>query len=159
MEKLKIYLAGGLFNAGQRLHVLYLAKYLRELGYTVILPMVEALKFRKGDGFDLPAVRKDCRRLCQDPKILYVGTADGPDADSGTCVEYGITITATGRGIVIRTDFRTAKEKEVGLNAMLELEGTTFIYHPCYFTDLDQVEDYYRELARKIHEAILNIAQ
>ena len=45
MEKKKLYLAAGLFNAGERLHNLYLEKHLNMLGYEVILPQREALKF------------------------------------------------------------------------------------------------------------------
>lgn len=33
-----IYLAGGLFNAGERLHNLYLEKHLLARGWKVILP-------------------------------------------------------------------------------------------------------------------------
>jgi nucleoside 2-deoxyribosyltransferase len=85
---------------------------------------------------------------------LYVGNIDGSDANSGTSVEYGIAIAVVGRAVIYRTDFRTAPEKEVGVNAMFRLKETVFVYHPCFFTELDQVEDYYRELAQKIHEAI-----
>lgn len=159
MKKLKIYLAGGLFNAGQRLHNLFLAKYLRELGCAVILPQVEALQFFHRDRFDVAGVVESCRQACRSSENIFVGSADGADADSGTCVEYGIAIASTGRAIVYRTDFRTAEEKEVGVNAMLRARGTIFIYYPCFITDLIQAEGYYRELARKIHEAILNIAQ
>lgn len=40
----KIYLAGGLFNAGERLHNLHLEKAFKDLGYDVILPQREALR-------------------------------------------------------------------------------------------------------------------
>ncbi len=159
MKKLKIYLAGGLFNAGQRLHNLFLAKYLRELGHAVILPQVEALQFFHGDRFDVAGVVESCRQACQSSENIFVGSADGADADSGTCVEYGIAITSAGTAIIYRTDFRTAEEKEVGVNAMLKARGTIFIYHPCFIADLNQVEGYYRELARKIHEAVLSITK
>jgi len=149
-----IYLAGGLFNAAERLHNLYLEKHLKELGHEVILPQREALKFFNEGQFDLSGVVENCVECSKDPQNIYVGSADGADADSGTCVEYGITIAATGRAIVYRTDIRTAEEKEVGVNVMLKAKGTVFIYHPCLFTELDQADDYYRELAQKIHEAI-----
>lgn len=40
----KIYLAGGLFNAGERLHNLHLEKAFKDLGYDVILPQRKALR-------------------------------------------------------------------------------------------------------------------
>lgn len=152
-----IYLAGGLFNAGERLHNLFLAKHLKALGHVVILPQVEALKFFDGNHFDIAGIVESCRQSCKNPQHIYIGSTDGADADSGTSVEYGIAITSTGRAIVYRTDFRTAEEKEVGVNAMFRVRGTTLVYHPCFFTDLCQVDDYYKELAQKIHEAIIAI--
>jgi nucleoside 2-deoxyribosyltransferase len=149
-----IYLAGKLFNVAERLHNLFLEKYLKELGYNVILPQREALKFFDADHFDVGGIVKDCRQACTNRKHIFVGNIDGADADSGTCVEYGMAITATGKAIVYRTDFRTAEEKELGVNAMLKVDGTTFIYHPCFFTELTQVETYYKELAQKIHGVI-----
>jgi mRNA degradation ribonuclease J1/J2 len=70
-------------------------------------------------------------------------------------VEYGMAITATHRAIVYRTDFRTDPEKEIGFNAMLNTPGTTFIYAPCFFSELDQVDAYYAKLAQKIHNALI----
>lgn len=152
-----IYLAGGLFNAGERLHNLFLEKCLKKLGYEVILPQRESLKFFDGKNFNIDGIVEDCKQSCIDPENIYVGNSDGADSDSGTCVEYGIAITATGRAVVFRTDFRTALEKEVGLNAMLRGRGTALIYKPCFFTELDQVEEFYSELAQEIHKAIQEI--
>ncbi|MFA6097426.1 MAG: nucleoside 2-deoxyribosyltransferase [Candidatus Paceibacterota bacterium] len=149
-----IYLAGGLFSAGERLHNLNLEKYLKELGYEVMLPQREALKAFNGKSFDVKAIVKSCRESSSDPEYIFVGNADGPDSDSGTCVEYGIAITTVRKAVVYRTDFRTALDRELGINAMLTGEGTEFVYEPCFFTELEQVEPYYRGLAIKIHEAI-----
>ncbi|MFA5986676.1 MAG: nucleoside 2-deoxyribosyltransferase [Parcubacteria group bacterium] len=151
----KLYLAGGLFNAGERLHNLYLEKHLKSLGYEIILPQREALTHFDGQFFNVSEIVESCRKICADPEVAYVGNADGPDTDSGTCVEYGIAITATGKAIVYRTDFRTDLTKELGVNAMLNARGTTFIYDPCFFTELDQVEPYYRALAMRIHIALM----
>lgn len=154
MPKKKIYLAGGLFNAGERLHNLYLEKYLQFLGYEVVLPQRKALKFFQGEGFDVAGIVEDCRVSCSQHGSIYVGSADGADADSGTSVEYGIAITTTKQAVIYRTDFRTALEKEVGVNAMFGVKGTVFVYHPCFFTDLSEVQTYYGDLALKIHLAI-----
>ena len=154
---LKLYLAGGLFNAAERLHNLYLEKYLIALGYLVVLPQREALKFFENGNHNLAGLVEDCSAHCANPDNFYVGNLDGSDTDSGTAVEYGIAITATGRAVVYRTDFRTAPEKEIGINAMFRAKGTSFIYYPCFFTSFDQVEPYYQALAQKIHEAIQSL--
>lgn len=156
-----IYLAGGLFNAAERLHNLFLEKALAELGHDVILPQREALKFFDKDKnqFDVASIVENCKQSCTDSNKVYVGSADGPDADSGTSVEYGMAIVSTGKAITYRTDFRTAEEKELGINAMLKARGTTFVYYPCFFTELNQVASYYKELAFKIHEAIVAIVE
>lgn len=149
-----IYLAGGLFNAGERSHNLHLERWLKKLEYTVILPQREALKFAEGDHFNIPSIVAECARFAMDSNVIYVGCIDGADADSGTAVEYGMAIAATERAIVYRTDFRTALHKEVGVNAMFTAEGTRFIYLPCYVTELQDVDAYYQVLARKIQETI-----
>lgn len=155
--KKKIYLAGGLFSTGERIHNLLLEKHLKNLGYEVILPQREALKYFDGKGFDVQGIVESCKNSCSDDQSLFVGNADGPDSDSGTCVEYGIAIALTGKAIVYRTDFRTAEDRELGVNAMLKVKGTTFIYEPCFITELDQVDPYYRKLAERIDEAISNL--
>lgn len=154
MHTLSLYLAAGLFNAGERLHNLYLEKHLKLRGYTAILPQREALNFFNGDQFDVKAIVRDCQQKASSKNNLLVGNADGTDADSGTAVEYGMAITATGQAIIYRTDFRTVMEKEIGLNAMLNANGTTLIYEPCYFTELDEVDAYYAKLAEKIDIAV-----
>lgn len=151
---MKLYLAGGLFNAGERLHNLYLEKYLKELGYEVVLPQREALKAFDGKGFNVKAIAKDCQESSSDAENIFIGNADGPDSDSGTCVEHGFAIASTGRAVIYRTDFRTALDRELGINAMLTGEGTEFVYEPCFFTELEQVESYYKGLAKRIDEAV-----
>jgi nucleoside 2-deoxyribosyltransferase len=149
-----IYLAGGLFNVSDRLHNLFLEKYLKELGHTVILPQRRALKFFDGGTFDTDAIVKDCMELCADRSVLCVVNIDGPDADSGAAIEYATAIAATRRAAIYRTDFRTAPEKELGVNAMFRAYRTLGVYLPCYFTELSEIDAYYRELAQKIDAAI-----
>jgi nucleoside 2-deoxyribosyltransferase len=153
----KLYLAGGLFNAGERLHSLYLEKHLKAKGYEVILPQREALKFFSGGLFDILGIAEDCRSAVADDRNLCIANTDGADADSGTCIEFGIAITATGQAISYRTDFRTATDRELGVNAMFRAEGTVFVYEPCFFTELDEVDAYYEQLAEAIHQAILKL--
>ena len=90
-------------------------------------------------------------------KNIYVGSADGTSADDGTSIEYGIAIICTENAVIYRTDFRTAMEKELGLNAMFTIDGTVIIYEPCFFTDLSEVDAYYEKLAMLIDQAIKSI--
>ncbi len=154
MEEVTVYLAGGLFNVAERVHNLNLEKHLRALGLKVILPQREALKFFNDISFDIPAIAQDCRDSAANTAHVYVGNLDGPDADSGTGIEYGIAIISTGRAVTYRTDFRTAIDREVGRNAMFDLPGTQFIYYPCFLTSLEEVEDYYFDLAKQIYEKV-----
>jgi nucleoside 2-deoxyribosyltransferase len=147
-----LYLAGRLFNAAERLHIIYLAKHLQHLGHEVILPQKVALQFFKDGKFNTRLLADNCDQSCTERDMLYVGCIDGPDADSGTAVEYGLTIGANRRAIIYRTDFRTDMEKEIGVNSMFQLRNTIFIYCPCYFTELSHVDPFYQMLAQKIHE-------
>ena len=149
-----LYLAGGLFNAGERLHNLYIEKELKALGYTVLSPQRRALDFFNGDRFKIDEIVLDCQACATHPNTILVACIDGADADSGTCVEYGMAIAANNRAIVYRTDFRTNIANEAGINAMLRGPNTAIIYKPCYFTELNDASWFYHELALEIHLAI-----
>jgi nucleoside 2-deoxyribosyltransferase len=156
-QKIDIYLAGDLFNVATRAHNIALRKALKELGYTVILPQERALEFFNGTTFDIPAIVEDCMACVTNPKNICVANSDGTDGDSGTSIEFGGAIVATGRAIVYRTDFRTSLANEVGINAMYRAKGSVLIYHPCFALTEDELAKYYKELAEKIHEAIQTI--
>jgi nucleoside 2-deoxyribosyltransferase len=151
-----IYLAGGLFNAAERLHNLYLERYLKPLGYNIILPQRRALNFfvPEKNGFDVKAIAKDCAECCRKKDVIVVCCLDGPDADSGTSIEFAIALETNGVVIGYRTDFRTAQEQEVGINGMFNLPGAIIIYEFCFYTGLEQVVNFYEKLAQRIHEEI-----
>jgi nucleoside 2-deoxyribosyltransferase len=155
MENKTIYLAGPLFTLAERTHNLKLELQLRALGYKVILPQRRAMDFITPQGFDLKQMAADCANQASDPNNILVANLDGPDADSGTAIEYALAIGAVGRAIVYRTDIRTAPEKEVGLNAMFGLANTTFIHMPCLVNTTDEAQNFYLELALAIHRAIV----
>jgi nucleoside 2-deoxyribosyltransferase len=158
MEHLVIYLAAGLFNAPERVHNLYLERALKKIGREVILPQREALNFFRPDKtFDIPGIAEDCSKKAVNQDNILVGSADGTDADSGFAVEYGIALVGTGRAIVYRTDLRTALERELGVNAMLTLKGTEFLYDPCFITEFEEIEPYYDSLAQKIDSCVCEI--
>lgn len=154
MKQTTLYLAGGLFNAAERLHNLYLERFLKDLGYKVILPQREAAKHIVDGVPNLPKIKAECKESALSALNIYVGSADGADADSGTCVEYGLAIGTKGDAVVYRTDIRTDTEREIGVNAMLTLEGTVNIYSLCYITELNQADAYYQNLAAQIHLAV-----
>lgn len=157
MSTQTIYLAGPLFSLADRAHNLHLALKLENLGYTVILPQVEVLKFITGGILNLMEMAKDCKSNACNPENILVANIDGPDADSGTAIEYGLAIQCTGRAVVYRTDIRTSPKKEVGLNAMFQLPGTILIELPCLASYAEEIEDFYNELADKIHQAITDL--
>jgi nucleoside 2-deoxyribosyltransferase len=154
-----IYLAGPLFTLAERTHNLKLEKMLRLLGHQVILPQKRAVDFVTPQGVNLKQMVLDCAEQASNSDNILVANLDGPDTDSGTAVEYGLAIRATGRAIVYRTDIRTVPEKEVGLNAMFGLEETRFIHMPCLANTEDEVQEFYFELASQIHKAIVDLFQ
>ena len=157
-KEVSLYMAGDLFNAGTRFHNMHLGKALEKLGWKIILPQKEALAFQNPNGtFDIGAVVADCRQKSSDKKNLTVANTDGTDGDSGTSIEVGHALSSTGRAVIYRTDFRFDPVHEVGLNAMYRDPQAEFVYHPCFVTDIAELEKYYDELALKIDEAIKRV--
>ena len=161
MEKITIYLAASLFNIAERHRNLLLARELELLEYMVILPQKEALKFFDGKVFDLVGISENCFRDVIRHDVI-VANIDGPDADSGTSIEVGIAIMSKSfyynRPLVIcvRTDFRTAIDQEVGINAMFHL-ADKIIYKPSFINSLEEAEKFYQELALEIHSTIQSL--
>jgi|SRR6185369_3148454 len=151
--KRKMNLCGGVFNVAERRHNARLDRALRELGRETVLPQREALRFLKDGVLDLDRVALACQQAARDEKNILVLNLDGPDADGGGAVEYGIAIERTGRAITYRTDIRTAPEKELGRNAMFRLPVTEFIHIPCYSVEELETEAFYRKLAEEIENA------
>ncbi len=146
-DKVHIYLAGPLFAIGDRRRNARLAEHMRKRGCTVIVPQVEAKKFETPEGLDLPAMAEHCRQCAKDPNSVLVACLDGPEADSGTAVEYGIAMEATGRAVCYRTDFRTSLQHEVGVNAMFRLAGSEMLFLPLYGTTVAECESDLERLA------------
>jgi len=73
----------------------------------------------------LAALVKDCLAQVRDADQL-LACLDGPDVDSGTCVEIGYAI-ALGKPILgYRTDFRGSEIE--GVNAMVRYGCTDYIW-------------------------------
>lgn len=153
--KVKLYLAGGLFNVAERVHNLLLERALKRLGYDVIQPMREAAQFRRHDGtLDLDAVAVYCQDQARAPDTVLVCNLDGPDADSGTAVEYALAIGAKGQAATYRTDIRTAPERELGVNAMFRLPRTIHVDMLCFLDQVEDINRFYAELALAIDKAV-----
>jgi len=150
-----IYLAAPLFNVAQRIHNLVLCEELERLGYKVILPQIRALNFRKSDGsFDTKGIAKDCLetiKTSNPDEFVFVGCLDGPDADSGTTVEFSAALHSNVRAVLYRTDFRTNLETECGVNAMFQFEDVPLIYLPCGATTREEFVKFYEKLAYEIN--------
>lgn len=159
MKKISIYLAAPLFGIADRHHNLLLAEELEALGYLVILPQREAIKYFDGEKFDLKGIREDCKRQSMKSKVV-LANIDGPDADSGTSLEAGIAhataiLSRKNRPLVIcvRTDFRTNLEQEIGINGMFGL-ADKIIYMPAFVNSPEEVNKFYEDLAREIDKTI-----
>jgi nucleoside 2-deoxyribosyltransferase len=180
MKEISMYIAGGLFNVAERAHNAVLEKTLleiakvREINLKTTLPQRTAMQryLSEEQRFDVKGIVSDCENDAASHDYILCNL-DGPDADSGTAVELGI---ARAQGLVkqklveirglraleikvpriitYRTDFRTALEREVGVNAMLSPKGSEFVYYPCFKVELSEMNEYYKGLASKIIEVI-----
>lgn len=178
MKEINLYSAAPLFNAGQRAHNSRLEKTLKEealkeeILLNITLPQRTALnRFISNEkGFDVNGIVLDCMNDSANHDVVLCNL-DGPDADSGTAVEYGIALgqrIAYGKVdfieekikvpliITYRTDFRTSPEKEVGVNAMLKAKGTEYIYYPCFIVESEQFDEFYKGLSKEIIKVIKN---
>ena len=68
-----------------------------------------------------------------------VAIVDGPDADSGTCIEIGYAKGLGKKVIGVRTDFRGSEER--GLNLMVARICTHLITAPSTTTTLGQLAE------------------
>lgn len=143
-----IYMAGPLFTAAERVHNIRLAGALRAYGYNIILPQKDTNQFFPDGRFDLHGT---CAYdlICATNYDLVLANIDGPDADSGTCVEVGAAMASHIKVLCVRTDIRTDTKSEVGVNGMLQL-ADRIIYKPALFTDLTTLKIFYEELVEDI---------
>lgn len=128
-----IYLAGALFTLAEREFNSEFASLVRErlTNWEIILPQEQAAevfadesiaehdKFSEIYGFCVNMVDEcDC----------VVAILDGPDADSGTCIEIGRARAKEKHIIGVRTDLRASEEE--GLNLMVVRSCDVLIRRP-----------------------------
>jgi len=101
---MKIYFAGSLFSLAERMFNTGLVKILREkYNYDVFLPQEsEENKTSK----DTAAIFLSDEKAVKDCDVI-VAIMDGPDADSGTCWEFGFAYALEKKLVIVRTDFRS----------------------------------------------------
>lgn len=120
--KPRIYMAGPLFTAGERSYNEYMCRELTKLlsKFEFVLPQVRAADiFANEIGTKEELLRKvvdDCLKQVEQADLI-LACLDGPDADSGTCVEVGYAIARNKDVLGYRTDFRVSEAD--GVNAML----------------------------------------
>ena len=129
MEKIKVYLAGPLFSVAERS---FNARLIDALGRRIpnlnfILPQEQARKLSGQPDF-VEKVFRYCIESIHDADVLLC-ILDGPDADSGTCIEIGYAYACKKPIIGLRTDFRSSEDSGVNLmvsrvcNEMIWLRG------------------------------------
>ncbi len=121
MKTLKVILFGPLFTQAERIWNRMLKNALEAESHgtlAVTLPQDEAVKFIHGQKIDMDGIADSCVENAESYDVA-IAILDGPDADSGTCVEiayrkgYNRTLPVIG----IRTDFRASEDG--GVNLML----------------------------------------
>jgi nucleoside 2-deoxyribosyltransferase len=124
------------------------------MGYSVLLPQEEALRFTTPEGVDANGIAELCYMQAVRCDVMVV-VLDGADSDSGTSLEAGIKIghhrALNGAGTIIgvRTDFRASEDGQ--LNAMFRLLDKV-VYFPSFNEDPEA-------LCRTLHGTILSLTK
>lgn len=115
MNSLTIYVAGPLFSFAEREFNRCLVSALRARlsNVTFIMPQMYAKKITQQRNFAREMFRYCIESIDQADALLCV--LDGPDADSGTCIEMGYAYARKKTIIGVRTDFRKSEDKGVNL--------------------------------------------
>ena len=150
---MKVYIAGPLFTLAERRFNEDLARLLTEENHAieVILPQADDAKVALA-----PELNREIYQRCMnqlDAADAVVAILDGPDADSGTCIEMGYA-KARGKLIIgIRTDFRKSQDR--GSNIMVAGACSRLVVRSSVDVTL---EDIVREVARIIVGELPSVA-
>ena len=124
------------------------------MGYSVLLPQEEAIRFTNPEGFDAKGIAELCYLQALECDVMVV-VLDGADSDSGASLEAGIKIghkrasNVAGMIIGLRTDFRASEDGQ--LNAMFRLLDRV-VYFPSFNEDPEA-------LCGMLHQAILSLTK
>jgi len=134
---MNVYLAGPLFTLAERRFNEELATALeRRCSFLrIILPQRRALELTGVPNF-VPEMFRFCIEAIERCDAV-VAILDGPDADSGTCVEIGYARAKEKPIIGVRTDVRESEDR--GLNLMVSNLCTRLILRPSMQGSIDDL--------------------
>lgn len=134
---MNIYLAGPLFTLAERRFNEELATELERLcpSLLVVVPQRYDTEFLNAPGFHEKVF--DCAIESINRCNAVVAVVDGPDSDSGTCIEMGYAKGLGKKVIGVRTDFRGSQEQ--GLNLMVARICDHLVTAPSTATTLVQL--------------------
>jgi len=112
----------------------------------VYLPQEFSKKIRKENKEELfEELFKDCINSINESDII-ISVLDGPDVDSGTCIELGYAYANKKPIIGVRTDFRSLEDK--GVNLMVSKVCSEFIWQ----TELVTLDILIDEIIKSIYK-------
>lgn len=123
---MNIYIAGALFSIAEQNFNQQLKEELIKINpnLNILLPQDEAKKLVGKPNFE-NLVFKSCHDEVVKADII-LAILEGPDIDSGTCIELGLAYALKKKIIGIRTDFRGSEIE--GLNIMVRKILSHYIY-------------------------------
>lgn len=157
MNKIKIYIAGPLFSLPERNFNRALADALESSipNCTVILPQEHA-KTIAGQRSFVEDMFNYCMKSMVNSDVV-VAVLDGPDADSGTCVEIGYAHARQKPIIGIRTDVRASEYK--GVNLMVSRACTETIWLQDSSVQLEQVLNEIIRAIKRLTSSSVNLGR
>lgn len=116
MDKINLYFAGPLFSIGERESNKRIIKGLRERisNITIMIPQVQAKRINTTQRDFIGKTFEYCIRSIDRSDVLLC-ILDGPDVDSGTCIEMGYAYARNKPILGVRTDPRGSEQKGVNL--------------------------------------------
>jgi len=134
----RLYLAGSLFNQGERRWLREFGAALGERGHSVFLPQDEASLPLLEEPPDFHGAFEVCRDAI-DRSEAVVAVLEGADPDSGTCWECGYAYARAIPVVAVRTDFRGGEDQ--GLNLMLRRSAAAVVELPAMQEELPPLAD------------------
>jgi len=134
---MKVYLAGPVFTCAEREFNERLAEAIERQckSVEIILPQESAAELSGAKDFaqQMFHIALDSIDKCD----MVVAILDGPDADSGTCVEIGYA-KAKGKPIIgVRTDSRASEDR--GLNLMVANICSSLVLSPSLTVSMERL--------------------
>ena len=144
---INVYIAAPLFSVAEREFNDRLAEALKAAfdSCTINLPQQFAVSISGQSGFLDRVFEYSLESIKKSDAIVAV--LDGPDVDSGTCVEIGYAFANKKPIIGLRTDFRSSEDR--GVNLMVSMSCTRLI---CLQNSTTQLDDVLNEVVRAVKD-------